>query len=190
MHKKFTLSDALSKKHMLINVVLFQLCWFSAVLYGSYWGLLPLGLMFLHYLKVRGTAGLLTVLLLGVLGIMFDSLYLYLGIYHLNAQTADLPLLNLPVWLACLWLGFCLSLPLSLAWLIKKPVYFVVGCMILGPVSYLAGRRLQAIDFADMNIGFLVLEWAVFAFLVCLVLVPKLTAAAELSIESRKPSSC
>lgn len=190
MHKKFTLSDMPSTQHMLINAVLFQLCWFSAVLMASYWALLPLGLMFLHYLQVRGTTGLLIVILLGVLGILFDSLYLYLGIYHLDAQTAVLPLLNLPVWLACLWLGFCLSLPLSLAWLVKKPAYFIVGCMILGPVSYMAGRRLQAIDFSDINIGFLVLEWAVFAFLICLALGPKLTAAAELSIVSRKPSSC
>jgi len=190
MHKKLTLSDQPSMQHILINAFLFQLCWFSAVLMGSYWALLPLGLMFLHYLQVRGTTGLLVVLLLGVLGIMFDSLYLYLGIYHLDVQTAALPLLNLPVWLVCLWLGFCLSLPLSLAWLVKKPVYFIVGCMLLGPVSYLAGRRLQAIDFADINIGFLVLEWAVFAFLVCLVLWPKLTAGTQLPIVSRKPGSC
>ena len=190
MHKKFTLNDELSKAQILINAVLFQLCWFSAVLMGSYWALLPLGFMLLHYLWVRGSNGLLTVFLLGGLGVMFDSLYLYLGIYHLDAQTAALPLLNLPVWLMCLWLGFCLSLPLSLAWLIKKPLYFIVGCMILGPVSYMAGRRLQAIDFADINLGFMVLEWAVFALLVCLSLGPKLTAAKQLSIASRKPSSC
>lgn len=165
-------------KDILINALLFQLCWFTAVLAGGYWALLPLGLMFGHYCRVLGRQALGVVLALSLFGMAFDSLYLYLGVYQVTSLV-NLPLLNIPLWLACLWLAFCLCLPLSLAWLVKKNYIFVLACAILGPVSYLAGRQLEVIDFSESAIAFLALEWGIFAFVVCLFLLPSLTGTAQ-----------
>lgn len=155
---------ATTTQDIVINAVLFQVCWFTAVLAGGFWALLPLALMLMHFVRVIRFENLLTIVTLAGLGIAIDSFYLHMNVYQF-APAAELPLLNLPVWLACLWVGFCLSLPLSLAWLVRKPYYFVPACAIFGPLSYLAGRQWQAVDFSDHHVLLLVLEWAIFSII-------------------------
>jgi hypothetical protein len=154
----------ITTRHIIVNALLFQLCWFTAVLAGGYWAILPVVLMLLHYLAVKGRAAIPQVLILTCFGVVFDSLYLYLNVYEFQ-RGAALPLLGLPVWLCCLWLAFCLCLPVSLAWLVKKIYVFMLACALLGPLSYVAGRQAGAIQFMNEEIAFLVMQWIIFAFL-------------------------
>jgi hypothetical protein len=93
--------------------------------------------MLAHLFVIRKTLaiGIFPLLILTVIGISFDSILNFIGVYQFSADSLLLPYLDLPLWLASLWLGFCLTLPVSLAWLIKKPYLFVVGCTLLGPLA-------------------------------------------------------
>lgn len=164
--------EAVSKKNILINAILFQCCWFAAILLGWVVAIIPLAAMLVHYFLIMGGRGLLLVLLLSVIGMMFDSLYLYLSIYQFNPASAVLPILGIPLFLVCLWVGFCLTLPVSLAWLVQKPRYFLSLCVIFGPLSYLAGRRLGALEFSNNDLVFLFIEWMIMAVFMLLLLLP------------------
>lgn len=179
-------------KHVLINAVLFQVLWFIAILGDEVWVLFPLTFMLAHLFVIRKTLaiGIFPLLILTVIGISFDSILNFIGVYQFSADSLLLPYLDLPLWLASLWLGFCLTLPVSLAWLIKKPYLFVVGCTLLGPLSYLAGRRLEALNFSDANIWFLVVEWCVFSLIALVFLFPKLGVSKAPPIFFKKESAC
>lgn len=182
----------IDNQHVLINALLFQVVWFVAVLAGDYWALLPVTLMLVHISMIRKQLPLsvLPLLVLAVIGVIFDSLLNYMGVYQFPTSYLGLPFLGLPVWLACLWLGFCLTLPLSLAWLIKKPLLFVLGCSILGPVSYLAGRRLDALSFSDANIWFLVIQWGLFSIITLILLFPKLGVSSGSPLFFKEKPTC
>ena len=159
----------LATTDILINAVLFQICWFTAVLAGGFWAILPVSLMLAQHLMAMRPASLLILCLLAGFGIFIDSIYLSLHVYDF-AESPVIPLLNLPVWLACLWLAFCLSLPVSLAWLVRKPYFFVLACAVFGPLSYLAGRHWQVVNFADHEVVLLALEWSVFSIVAIVLL--------------------
>ncbi len=151
--------------HILANAVLFQICWFVAILAGGYWALIPLLLMCCHYVFYMGAKYLRPVLLLSLVGILIDSAYLGVNIYTVTETSALVPFLGLPVWLACLWIGFCACLPVSLAWLLKEKYWFVLLTTVMGPISYIAGRRLGAIDFTNSSLLWIVAEWLLIALL-------------------------
>lgn len=176
-------------KHNVLNAILFQLCWFSAILGEWYLALIPLLVMFVHIVILK-TPGLFLLLALSLIGMCFDSIYHFLGVYQFESNTAVIPFLNLPLWLAVLWLAFCMTLPISLVWMLRKPYLFVIGCSILGPLSYLAGRRLGVLEFSDSNLWFLILEWCVFSIIALLFLFPKLVVSKAPPIFFKKESTC
>lgn len=173
----------LATSDILINAVLFQACWFTAVIAGGYWALLPVSMMLIHYWLTIKPSSLMMLCWLAFFGILLDSLYLALNVYQF-AESPALPLLNLPVWLACLWLGFCLSLPVSLAWLVRKPYFFVLACAVFGPLSYLAGRHWQVVNFQNHEIMLLALEWCVFSIVAGVALQEKLGMSSESAQET------
>ena len=182
----------IESKHVLTNALLFQILWFSAILGQGYWSLIPLSFMFVHLFSMGKylTISLIPLVVLAVIGVVFDSIFNYAGVYQFSSESLSLPFLGIPVWLATLWLGFCLTLPVSLAWLIKKPYLFVIGCALLGPMSYLAGRRLEALNFADANIWLLAIEWCVFSIIALIILFPKLGVSKTPLIFLKKESAC
>lgn len=185
-------NELLGKKHVIVNAVLFQLCWFSAILIEWYIALIPLVIMIVHAIslndKTRLSIGLL--ILLSVIGILMDSILNYLGIYDFSGTTAVLPYLNIPLWLAVLWLNFCFTLSISLEWLLRKPVIFTLACMVMGPVSYLAGRRFEVLSFSDSNLWILSLEWLLFALIALFILLPKLGVPNVPPFFLKKGSTC
>ena len=176
-------------KHNILNAILFQLCWFTAILGEWYWALIPLIAMLVHLLVTK-THGLLLLLALSLMGMCFDSIYLFLGVFRFEDNTAVLPYLDLPLWLAVLWLAFCLTLPISLVWILRKPYLFVLVCSILGPVSYLAGRHMGVLEFSDANLWFLILEWCVFSIIALIFLLPKLELSKASPTFFKKESTC
>tara|TARA_R110001599_G_scaffold301415_1_gene507024 strand:- start:7116 stop:7676 length:561 start_codon:yes stop_codon:yes gene_type:complete len=179
-------------KHVLTNALLFQVLWFVAILGEWYWALVPLALMLAHLLVIRKQLPLsiLSLVLLSCIGIVFDSIFNYMGIYQFSVASPEIPYFGLPVWLASLWLGFCFTLPLSLVWLVKKAYLFVLACALMGPISYLAGRHLEALNFSDANILFLVAEWCVFSILALMFLQPRLRVSSVLPNSFKKESTC
>lgn len=181
-----------ANKHIFLNAGLFQVCWFSAVL--GYWyvslGFLMVMALHLFISRKETVFGFVCLSVLGIIGMSLDSLYRYLGVYHFSNDVFTIPYLNLPVWLACLWLAFCFTLTLSLSWLLQKPILFILLCTIMGPLSYIAGRRFEVLDFADSNIWMLALEWSVFSVIALLILFPKLGVSRAPSLFLKKRSTC
>ena len=143
----------------------FQLCWFAAVL-GTYqwqWFTLCFTLVTIAYCALRDAASLKPIAIVTIFGLGLDSL---------NQQFFLLlfPILWLPMWLLCLWVMFAwyaYQLKTVLYRFPKTYVSIVGG--IGGGASYLAGYKLQAVNFGyDVVFTLIILfvEWFVVMLLI------------------------
>ena len=102
--------------------------------------------MLLHlYMAPRPEQEAGLILLTGIFGFAVDTLQALAGLYAF-AHTSAAPWLC-PLWMVALWMIFATTLNASMAWLAGRyPLAAVLGA-ICGPVSYVAGARLGAIEF-------------------------------------------
>ncbi len=129
----------------------FQAVWFACV-FGGARGNMWLGpataaaLLALHLcFAVRRRAELAYVAAVALLGSCLDSVAHYLGATAYPGSTAAWPFLFVPPWICALWVAFATLPSTSLAWLAGKPkLAFLLGA-IGGPLSYLAGTRMEAV---------------------------------------------
>ncbi|MEE4183770.1 DUF2878 domain-containing protein [Pseudomonas viridiflava] len=142
------------------NALLFQAGWFACVLgSNSYWLLIAVGALLIHFLWVSSWAaeGRL-VLLVTLVGTVLDSVLMTLGVFDFGTGGYLIPL-----WLILLWAILGTTLNHCLAWT-ATPVWraAVLGA-IGGPMSYYAGSQLAQVH---LPLGFwpsmtlLALIWA------------------------------
>jgi len=160
------MSKAVPVHHVICNAVLFQCLWFAAVLEGWSWGIFPLMIMLAHFVFViKAWSTRLACFGIAIAGALADSLISFVGVYGFSPDNLML-LDQLPLWLLFMWLGFSMSLPLSLAWLFKSKLllasFFVLG----GPMSYFAGQKLGALHFALADLWELAMTWLVMSLIV------------------------
>ena len=150
-----------------INVVLFQVAWFAAVL-GAAKEMLWLGpLAMLPTLAIhlalqedrRGEVKLL--LAAGLLGFLFDSAFVAGGVFTPLRHLFPHPLS--PPWMICLWLNFAATLNVSMAWLRGRYLLAAAFGAIGGPLAYYSGAKLGATEALPSTIGMLLLAigWGV-----------------------------
>ena len=84
----------------------------------------------------------------GAIGLIGDGVCLYLGLYH-PAQPLLLSWSPAPLWLIALWCSFATLTPLSLSSILSRPWLAIMFGAIGGPLSYLAGVRLGAMNFGE-----------------------------------------
>lgn len=150
----------------LINFVTFQAGWFACVLSaagGRPWlGLLVVGvIVVLHLRAADQTLHELQLLLLAVgLGLVFDSLLVASGwvAYPSGMMFSGIA----PYWILAMWALFATTLNLSMNWLQGSLVLASVMGAVFGPLSYLAGQRLGAIELLDLRSSMIALAviWA------------------------------
>jgi len=130
----------------LVNAAIFQLGWIVSVLYGN----VAAGLVFVIAVAVYGVFYLrsqsdilliCSVILLGYLG---DTLLGSLGIL-IYPSGRVFP----PFWMVTLWLLFAMSLPWSLRWIAQRRFWFILFSAIGGPLSYVIGVNLTAVQFGN-----------------------------------------
>jgi hypothetical protein len=85
------------------------------------------------------------ILLVGVLGMVVDSLSKITGLLSYNGDILQVAWLA-PLWIGALWLQFASTLNSSLAWLQDNYLIALVMGAIFGPLSYLGGARLGALS--------------------------------------------
>ena len=127
----------------LINAVWFQLAWFAAIIYKQQAIPFLLASIIIHLL-VSPKRKVDTLLLISVatFGVMGDILLSYFNIFLFTNGVL------IPFWLVLLWCHFSFAVNHSLGWLSRIPMVFVVLLgAIAGPLNYLAGYRLGAVDF-------------------------------------------
>ena len=132
----------------MINFITFQAVWFCCVLgasWGNYWlpPLATLVFVLIHFRisTVRRADALLVAVALP-LGILLGSIWSALGVFQYQNQLFS-PLA--PLWIACLWVCFALTLNHSLAWMQKNLLLSGLLAAIASPLSYYGAQKLGAV---------------------------------------------
>ncbi|HXV64449.1 MAG TPA: DUF2878 domain-containing protein [Vicinamibacteria bacterium] len=137
---------------LLFNVALFQIGWFASVLGAAhdrpYLGPLIVGVALAVHLRFFATKreGFL-ILASALLGAVAESA---IGLTGVIAYRADPPPSWLcPPWIVAMWTNFSLTLRHSLRWLERRFVLAAIAGAVGGPLAYLTGRRLGAIELIE-----------------------------------------
>lgn len=139
----------------LINFVIFQVGWFTCVLSAAN-GMPWLGLVVVsaivanHLLRANRPAHEAQLVMVAVfIGLIFDSLLMSSG--WLRYPSGVLLSNMAPYWILAMWALFATTLNSSMGWLKNKLILASVLGAIFGPLSYMAGQRLGAIEFIDSS---------------------------------------
>lgn len=151
--------DTLNK---ILNIVFFQISWFSCLLLEQRWSLMITIIILLlhHVLIVRSSKEWLFISFVALLGSAADMLFGLSGVLDFPEHY-----FLIPVWLVCIWLTFATTLNHGFDWL--KNHLCLAACLgsVGGPASYLAGAALTDVSFASSfwySILPLATFWAVF----------------------------
>ncbi|BCM25139.1 DUF2878 domain-containing protein [Methyloradius palustris] len=149
-----------------INILGFQVAWFACVL-GAANGLpwlgplatLPVAALHLFQAKAK-RAELLLMLFTVTVGSVFDQSLLTAGLIHYPQTT--MPEYLLPLWMLALWLGFSTTLNVSLRWMRQHVAIASLFGLIGGPLAYISGQKLGAMQLLEFNTLMIVLAigWA------------------------------
>lgn len=134
-----------------INAVLFQVLWLACafgaakqLIWPSCLALVVLMVWQLHP-KRRHNSDVTLMLLAVILGLIIDSLWVYLGLMKFELA---LPWeVIAPFWIILLWIGFALTVNHSMMWLKNKWYLPIAMGMIGAPIAYLAGQKFGALTF-------------------------------------------
>jgi hypothetical protein len=150
-----------------LNFATFYLAWFACVV-GAARGHLWLGpamvaaLLLAHVaLGANRRREATLILTIGIFGFAVDTLQASAGLYAFT-RTSVLPWLC-PPWMVALWMVFASTLNSSMAWLAGRYLLGAALGALCGPLSYLAGARLGAIELPENALASLIgiaIVWA------------------------------
>lgn len=180
MVNKMTLS------HVVQNFIFFQLGWLCCVIGGANPGYAWVGvvavaaIVAIHLLRAIDSRN--EIILLGLsmaIGTAWDSSLMAAGIMEFNH--GQLYGTIVPFWLIAMWPLFATTLNVSMKWMKGKYLLASLFGAIGGPLAYLAGNRLGAVEFSSTLNAMLVIGagWA--------VIMPLLVALAERFNGYREP---
>lgn len=152
---------------VLINFIAFQVGWFACVL-GAAWGspwagmLVAITIVTWHLTRMsRPRQELVLVVAAAILGALWDSLLPFLGwIRYPNGMLIEN---TAPLWIVALWMLFATTLNVSLAWLKNRLWLAIAFGAIGGPMAYLGGEKLGALELVEPTAALVALAigWAV-----------------------------
>ncbi len=139
----------------IINFVGFQIGWFACVLGGAYalpWlgPLLAVPILAWHFHQSSAwDRELKLILIIAIVGSAFDQCLLSLG--WIQYPASSWPSWLLPLWMMTLWTLFSSTLNVSLRWMRGKYLVSVIFGAIGGPIAYLAGQKLGAMELVSQT---------------------------------------
>ena len=158
------------RAHQWVNFAAFQFAWLVAV-WGASAGLPWLGPVAVlgwvsayAFWHVDARADLALLVGAGVIGGIIDSVLVLLGVIAFPESAG--PGFPTTVWMVALWVNFAAALRHSMGWLCGRLELGTVFGVIGGPLAYLAGEKLGAIDIQMLS-G-VVMAWLV--AMPCLIL--------------------
>jgi len=152
----------------LLNIACFQLGWFACVLGAAHsmpWvgPLVAVPVIALHvYQADNSRLEIVLMLIAAVVGSLFDQSLLSLGLIKFTSGSLHGYLL--PLWMVTLWLLFATTLNISLRWMRSRPIVAVLFGAVGGPLAYISGVKLGAMQFlqpTQMLIA-LAIGWGIF----------------------------
>lgn len=125
------------------NMIGFQLCWWSLVLYGNLAVPLALLLITIHlFFTPERQLDLKLILIVGILGFALDNVLAKASVWQFENS-----LLPAPIWLGCIWLCFGATLRHSFRPLWERKFLLPILGAFGGASSYIAANRLGAVSF-------------------------------------------
>jgi hypothetical protein len=134
----------------IINFSGFQIGWLACVLGGANampWlgPLVAAPILAWHlYQSPAWSRELKLILIIAIAGSAFDQSLLWLG--WIQYPASSWPGWLLPIWMTTLWMLFSSTLNVSLRWMRGRHLVSMLFGAIGGPVAYLAGQRLGAME--------------------------------------------
>lgn len=126
-----------------LNIALYQLVWFVAVLGGEGMVWLALALILVHFLLTPlPKTDLMLVGLVLLIGVVVDGSLRQSGFFIFAEDRFPIPL-----WLGCIWIALATLFNHSLHWLKERLVLAGLLGVFGGPIAYLAGGRLGVAEF-------------------------------------------
>jgi len=152
---------------ILTNILLFQLGWFACVLGGAYnyplvGSLIAVMVITYHlFTTALWPRELLLILVVMLIGSIWDSFLVYQN--WISYSSGQLFPGTAPYWIVIMWGLFTTTLNVSLKWLHKRLFYSICFGLVGGPLAYLAGSKLGALQFIDKQSGLIALAigWGV-----------------------------
>lgn len=128
---------------LVLNGLLFQLGWFACVLGGDGLALLSTALILAVHQKflLTNRREWLVIATVTAAGFGVDNSLAYFDVFQF--QTARL--INIPIWLLCIWTLFASTLLHSMAWLRHRLLWSIVLAAVAAPASYLAGSKMAPV---------------------------------------------
>ena len=157
----------MSKIKIFLMLSGYQLTWlmcvFGELLYNSYLLGLICGLLFLTICFINSDnkkKTIQTVLLISILGYLFDTILVFFEIYNFKTS---LYIGVLPIWMIVLWPSFAILFDEILIFLSKYKIIAVILSSILGPLTYFAGSPLGLININNLVVFFIlmIVFWAI-----------------------------
>jgi hypothetical protein len=145
----------------IINFVGFQIGWFACVLGGAHampWlgPLIAAPILAWHlYQTPVWEKETKLIVMIAIAGSAFDQFLLWLD--WIQYPVSSWPSWLLPIWMTTLWLLFSSTLNVSLRWMRGKHLVAMLFGAIGGPVAYLAGQKLGAMDLVAQTNALIVL---------------------------------
>lgn len=160
---------------MLINILLFQLCWFACILGGANGmpllgvAVVALAVAYHLYSTANPRAELLLLVVAAIIGGAWDSLLVTLGwlVYPSGTLIAG----TAPYWLVAMWIAFATTFNVSLRWFKQHLLLAALFGAVGGPLAYFAGERLGGVVFSSYPaaLGALALGWTLLMPLLLLI---------------------
>jgi hypothetical protein len=149
-------------RSIVANAVLFQLGWFACILGGNVFAIPAAAIILIcHWFFIsRDIAEWRSIFIIAFAGSVIDSI-LFSTYVFIDGSDRYLA----PLWLICLWLIFATTPNYTFRWLQKRTIVSVVLGAVAGPLSYLAGIKLNAVEFGIPSSQALLLLgviWAIF----------------------------
>lgn len=157
----------MSTRRFLINLAVYQVCWLSCILGAAHsmpWlGVVIVAAAIAYHLfdALQAIPELILILIAMLIGAAWDSLLVAMG---LLIYPSGLLFDNAaPYWIVALWAGFATTFNVSLAWFKNRLLAASLLGGFGGPLAYLAGERLGAVEFSSLFTAMiaLALGWAV-----------------------------
>ncbi len=143
----------------ILNGILFQVGWFSCVIYGTQVAsLVALLILTFHYFFISSKRKeWIFIIMITLFGFIIDTSLMQFGVFDFNQESW-----HIPIWIVAIWALFSSTLFHALNWLNNYALASILGA-ISGPTSYYAGIKLSGASFgidSTTAIITLVLVWA------------------------------
>ena len=153
----------------ILNILGFNIGWWACVL-GAANGFSYVGpaamLVFLvlhFYINAFDYSEIKLIIIFAFLGTLIDTLMVYTGMLSYKGLYEE-DIIIAPLWITAMWCGFAATVNHSMAFLKGKWIYSLISGAIFGPLAYMTGQGLGAINFNADHLSIIILLAVVWAF--------------------------